>query len=246
MSLLVASVFCHCERIADLVKLQRYWLDKTTDGYTHAVYLKRIRGDACRLFDDSIVVGLDHQRASSPSADHLAGLTALMDYAKAQPYDAYLFLDSDAWPVAMGWQDQLSKRMAGRGCAAVVRPENLDCFWHPSCVYVSGDAIAECEFAILTHRNLLGLTISDVTFVSSEGNVWPLMRSNGHSPHPILAGIYGDCFYHHGCGSRQLTGRGISKYRLWPSLDHQTIAAGLWDRLLDDPDAFTAGLIHRE
>jgi hypothetical protein len=37
-------------------------------------------------------------------------------------------------------------------------------------------------------------------------NFYPLIRTNKWNPHPIYAGIYGNCFYHHGCGSRPVIG----------------------------------------
>jgi len=238
---MVGSVFAGGPNDAFWLRMQRSQLDATVgnDGYRHCVSLGQASDE--RLFPGSVIVG---QSTAGEPNEHLDGLHRLSAYALAnqQSFSDFLVLDSDAFPLAKGWRTLLNIRLAqfGKRYAAAVRTENLDVFPHPCVVYSPS---AEClHFRVRKSTNLLGRRIADI--VCQEQQFLPLLKSNRRSVHPVLATVYSDLFYHHGCGSRSFIMRAGRYYeeilKTVPDLGQ------LFDALAHDPGAFLASLLEND
>jgi hypothetical protein len=199
--LLVCSVFCGSEFDKFWLDLQRRQIAETFGDFDHAVYLS-YRANP-ELFKDSTIVGYSKE---GDKWEHRDGVRALTNYAQQHPcYSGYLVLDSDAFPIASGWKDTLEYYLArfNKRYACAIRPENLDTFPHP-CVVYARQAQA-LWFSYKSTVNLLGQPVTDLACGFDE--FFPLLKTNRKSLHPILATIYFDLFYHHGCGSRVFASR---------------------------------------
>jgi hypothetical protein len=261
--LLVGTVYAPSSLNPLWLKLQRRYLDLTVGrpNYDHIVWLNRVDGD---LFETAgvTVVGRGAAEQRSVSGEHSVGLSGLLDHFREgrNRYECFLALDSDAFPFRRGWIESLRALMAGRQLgwttqqaipqrfvATAIRTENLDVFFHPSVVFVDGLALRadpSCvEFRIEVVQNLMGVAFPD-TVLASKVPVLPLLRSNWWNPHPLLAGVYGDLFYHHGSGSREPNLRAAtlgSWDQYTPPLNH----GELQRQLLDAVSRNTDGLLRQ-
>ena len=246
--LLVGSVFGPTERSRTWLKLQRQFLSKTTDSYDHVVFLN---GHDASLYRGVKVIG---RLAENPAArgrhlPHVIGLQALLAYFRSHPYQHYLILDSDCFPIVPGWLDHLNSMMelVGQQIAAPFRTENLDIFPHPCAFFVKGKAVHDprINFRPRLIRNLLGTKCADPGPAIPRTLCFPLIRSNARNPHPIFSAVYHHLFYHHGCGSRPTAGRviklGYVDHIVSPSA-HRRIEQRLYHRLVKDPAAFISWL----
>jgi hypothetical protein len=237
--LLVCTVFSGGERDRFWLELQHRQLQATVGTFDHAVYLGR-RADPA-MFHECLVVGRSTLGVFGQSGqEHLQGLQALTDYCRMHPYRGYLVLDSDAFPVAAGWETTLQGmlRRFKKKCAAAVRTENLDTFAHPSVVYVMEPK--SLQFGYEESRNLAGEVVKDVTLLTPYV---PLLKTNAVSPSPVLASIYLDLFYHHGCGSRKFIMRSTAAGYYDHILAHCASPDALYEQLQADPAGFIAGLM---
>jgi hypothetical protein len=140
----------------------------------------------------------------------------------------------------LGWESQ--RGVPRRRVATAVRTENLDTFFHPSVVFIDGEAlradISCVEFQLASVRNLMGVSFLD-SALASKVLVQPLLRSNRWNPHPLLAGVYGDLFYHHGSGSREPVFR-ADELGCWdhyqPPLNHDELQRQLLEAVSTDPE----------
>lgn len=241
-SLLVMSVFAKTDRNPDWVNLQYRFLDRTTPSYDHVVSLHMADRS---LFRRSTILRSIHAKRCA-SRIHGRLLQGLLDYARKTAYDYYLFLDSDAFPVADNWLVSLVSKMGDRSFAAPVRTENLDLFPHPSCFFVRAKDIhrKELDFRVGRSINLLQQQVEDTGCRLPLRMCYPLLRSNVYNPHPLLAGVYGNLFYHHGCGSRRFAMRSTFYHDYFNRLepDHETIEDSLFLALTSDPDSFLCRL----
>lgn len=191
--------------------------------------------------------------------EHAWALTQLLEYFHANPgYDNYLILDSDAFPFKDGWLDALLAVMTAKGdraekqFAAVVRTDNLDTFPHPCVFFIKGAFLRRSAFSFKprSYTNLAGDHAVDVGAGISPTHrgvhvFLPLLRSNVFNAHPILGGIYGGMFYHHGAGSRGLALRMVDDGyydHIIPRGAHERIEQGLYRELCHDPEALLARL----
>lgn len=194
--LLVCSVFCGSEYDKFWLDMQRTYITKTFGEFDHAVYLSH-KADR-EMFNGCTIVGTSSQ---GDKWEHRDGLRTLVGHAQKHPcYSGYLVLDSDAFPITPDWKDILDFYLArfNKRYAAVVRPENLDVFPHPCVVYARRPEVLWLGY--VNTLNLLGQHVTDIA--CSDGDFLPLLKTNRKTPHPLLALIYFDLFYHHGCGSR--------------------------------------------
>ena len=217
MKLLVGSVFASGEQQQiDWFNLQRDFLDLTTPDYDHCIYVAH--PDVSAFKGKSLVVG---NRQSDPSQIHcsvlhLEGLRCLHHYFLTQlgNYDAFLFLDSDAFPVQKNWMTKLVRSMCEqrtkRDCAAIVRTELCEMRYHASVLFLLPQALADLEFLFgemrgLEGQDLLGYQENDIhinyQYAPDRHRVLPLLRTNQYNVHPVACGIYYDMFYHHAFGS---------------------------------------------
>jgi hypothetical protein len=170
-----------------------------------------------RLFDRVI----EQRGRHSGKLNHLAQEIA----AEADDDDLLIFLDGDAFPIA----DPLPLIESGLAAApllAVRRAENLgDPQPHPCfCVTRVGAwmALPGDWSEGHTWTGPGGAPTTDVGAnllrrLELTGTPWTqVLRSNGHDPHPLFYGLYGDAVYHHGAGFRKPFSR-IEEERLGPS-----------------------------
>jgi hypothetical protein len=263
--ILVGSVYGAAPRNPQWYRLQRFFLDQGDDAYELAVFLNSV--DASVVPGATIVGATQALRpAVKGIVQHRDGLCALMDHFYARPeYDGYLILDSDAFPIVPNWRTRLEARMRAhdglpvRWMAAPVRTENLDLFAHPSACYFSAAGLAAARgigvplWRIASRTNLLGMAFEelglDPAFAGGEPRVLPLLRSNAVNPHPVLAAVYGDVFYHHGAGSRPAVRSRVTE----PELDGRFSAEAnvatdrvLFDALCAGPQSFVRRLLDDE
>lgn len=266
--LLVGSVFAPTERNPKWIELQLGYLRRTVQSFDHAVVLNRVapslfpestvipvrrfqsrRGRLGRKLD-----GLG-ERCFGWAAwtEHSWSLQYVMNHFRASPeYENYLILDSDAFPFMYGWLDRLLEMMAPRSgapekqFAAIVRTDNLDTFPHPCAFFIKGGFArrAAFNFRPRRYRTLAGRQEADVgagisPFFRRTHVFLPLLRTNVWNAHPILSGIYGGMFYHHGAGSRALSIRVLNEGyhdHIVNAAAHARIEHELYSELCDDPD----------
>jgi hypothetical protein len=250
---LVASVYAPSSRNEIWLRLQRQFLARVLQGrFTLAIWLNGVEAD---LFAGTTIIGHSNgPRAKLPSSDHAQALQGVVKYFESQPnYDDYLILDSDAFPIRANWLETLLNWLAPRPqiperwFAAPARLENLDTFPHPCAFFIRGEFFRGnpgwFNFEPGQTRNLIGATFADTGAAirtEKDGlNIWqPLTRTNTVNLHPILGAVYGDLFYHHGCGSRKLVMRAIKSGQFDHHISHKAHAAAerrLFENLLADP-----------
>jgi hypothetical protein len=157
--------------------------------------------------------------ADTGSREHAAYLDALLHAARATDASHFATFDLDSFPVADDWLGRVLRMLpAGAGVAAVVRHENGDvCLPHPSGtvltrefvdaydVSFSPDTDGTPEFRRFLRdsgqRADTGIRLAQTLW--AERLPWAqLRRTNAVNLHPVIAGIYGDCIFHLGAGSR--------------------------------------------
>ena len=226
--LLVGSTICEHPRTDRWLELQKHFLDKTVgaDNYTHAVWVDHrysLRKTRSPVWDAKTLlqIGYGADPGTSREEERCQGLGALLNYfTSCREYENYLVLDNDAFPVARGWLSKLVARMqtVGATWAAPVRGENLETFVHPSIGFIPGSwlrgiAGPPVRFERTSYYDLRGEMVDAVvlTDVEARFDAMPLIRTNVFNPHPILSGIYGGVFYHHGCGTSPLSLRAVEE-----------------------------------
>lgn len=203
--LLVGTVFAQDD------DLQRRWFDlqqdflqKTTEDYDHMTYLY---GPSSGHMDArTTIIPASHNFTSSTA--HVEGLKSLLAYFKfnKDEYEYFLFIDSDAFPIRKNWLDVLVNKMEDRHeLAVVLRCENLETRWHASALFCKKQALKNLVFDYMPLFDLAGYFEKDVSLLKHQNdlreNVFPLIKTNRYSIHPMMCSVYYDIFYHHGCGS---------------------------------------------
>jgi hypothetical protein len=231
----------YSSRNAAWCRLQKQFIEATTSDYDYAVYLNRTER---QFFDHAFVIGENAQPWSQ--FEGLRTLNKMMTFARAHPYENYLILDSDAFPVREGWLELLLQRMGQRRFAAPIRFENLDSFPHQCALFIKGQAIQDpFDFTPdMRYQNLLKQRHLDLSTGLSTEHLFPLVRTNRYNVHPILAGVYYDMFYHHGAGSRKAMIRSMwsSDYYHHMVPDHFDQEEVLFRELAKNPVGFIARL----
>ena len=238
LDLAVGSVFSGIGHNEKLLAMQLDALDRTTSGFDHFVYLNN--ADEA-LFTRSTIVGKS-DRAQEATPSHLEGLRALSDVFRSRSYKHYLILDSDCFPIRQNWTQilELAMTRAGKRFAAPARVENLHLFPHP-CVLYTPDP-AWIEFEVAEGVNFLGETFSDISCAGPRDLWFPLLKTNRVSPHPFLAAIYYDLFYHHGCGTRPFGMRSATTIYYEHLLALCAAPEELMEQFLANRDSFVQGL----
>ena len=161
---------------------------------------------------------------AAPSTDHRMSrehgfyLDHLVGAALSAGVDHIATFDMDAFPVRPGWADDLGKQLSDeRPLASVFREENGDtCLPHPSGMLARAgffkdaqpsfypETLTEAQRAMLAGRQQridtgIGLALA----LLDSGKDWVrLRRSNARNVHPMIAGVYGDVFFHLGAAGR--------------------------------------------
>ena len=230
---------------------QRSWLDiqlkflrATTQDFDHITILySNIESDYFNKNSEVIRLnsGITDSRA------HVTGLNLLSDIFRSRRnvYRNFLFLDSDAFPIRNDWQSVLSSKMTQHDIAIPLRTENLETRLHSSILYAKREALNGLEFKISQVGNdLIGYPEADVLvnpYQNKCGNVFTLVRSNKNNIHPVLCGVYYDCFYHHCCGSGRMYNLRSRDY--WDTFFEKDVDVGSFTKeLFDNPTDFVKHL----
>lgn len=248
LRLLVGTIF------VDASELQRKWFDlqlqflsKTTAHFEHATVMSDSSTPAA-FWDRTEILQSDRDDRVSNVA-HVYGLERLLAYfrSRAEEFDYFLFLDSDAFPVRSGWLDILDRRLNGRyEIAAALRPENLETRLHASIVLAKREALPHLSFEVgEAGRDLAWNVESDVLIRAYQferrEKAFPLLRSNRFSLHPLLCGIYYDLFYHNDCGSGRAFIMRAQSY--WNHMEDERCDPLPWiEELISDPATFISRL----
>lgn len=236
MKLGVCCVYFYGPDASWLLGLQLRYIAATLAGYDYTVYAaaKRLQPDLRRALEHTPqvrIVSLPWFEGEG-SAEHAFYLDLLLREAADDGCTHLATVDSDSFPVMPDWPKVLLQRMNGIRLAAVLRAENLDTFLpHPCGLFMERSFLLEHaprmfppkaeilsgafqEFLKETgQRTDTGIGYGYALWKSKEP--WlPLMRSNRRDRHFLMAGIYGDVFFHLGASSR----------RPWFYFDYQTRA----------------------
>lgn len=166
------------------------------------------------------IVSLPHFDGAG-SLEHAFYLDLLLRQAAEDGCTHLATLDADSFPVLSDWPEILLRRMDRLRFAAVLRSENLDTHLpHPSGLFMERSFFLEHTPRMLPPRTEIladpcfqrflketrqrtdtGIGYAYALWKSREP--WlPLTRSNRRNRHFLMAGIYGDIFFHLGASSR--------------------------------------------
>lgn len=244
--LAIVSVFGPSERNPFWRRVQKEFVANMTDvPFDYRVILNGVEPSG---FDpDEIAV------VNKENLGHGEALMQAVSLLRERPYDAYLLLDSDCFPVAQGWYRTLTAQLHrhGKRFAAPVRTENLDLFPHPCAVFLLPPALHDERLDFrrgVECANLLGVGVRDTgaALYRMRAELLPMIRTNVLNLHPVAAGLYSHLFYHHGAGSRGFEFRVLSRFdyhgHWWPQAAENDKAEELFSALQADPAGFVARL----
>lgn len=236
MKLLVGSVYIDHIRSKSWYDLQLKYLNKTTLGFKHVV----CTSGKSNLYNESTVIKIENKPMQ---AGHILGLNTLIKYFNNHlDFDYLLLLDSDCFPIQNQWNYNLVSAMGDFDVAAIARCENLDIFAHPCMFFVNRSASKYLKFDMIEHINLAGFSYKDT--MSNITRFFPLIRSNLVNYHPVLFGVYWNCFYHHGAGSRNPLFRLRYYYNETKNKDYSLLENAKFEELVNDSDKFLGELIN--
>jgi hypothetical protein len=271
-----------------LLDLQLRYIGSTLAGYDYTVYAaaNRLQPELRRTLEATPNVSI----ASLPryegegSFEHAFYLDLLLRQASDDGCTHLATVDSDSFPLLPDWPKVLLRRMDGIRLAAVLRSENLDTYLpHPCGLFMDRSFLLEHAPRMFPPNSEILSNASFQAFLKATGQrtdtgigygyvLWkskepwlPLMRSNRRNPHFLMAGIYGDVFFHLGASSRRpwfyfdykarlslRLGPVVSKipvvWRLGPWLEERYIVsnrstlASIANSLRSDPDRFLSRL----
>jgi len=165
------------------------------------------------------------------SEEHSFYLDKLINYAINSGQSTHICtLDCDSFPIKENWEQSLYKTITNESpVTAVSRVENGDTFLpHPSMTFFASDFYIENKFEffpskekinepsfqnfLFTTKQKIDSGIGLAYLLYSKNIKWtPLLRSNKHNDHFLLAGIYGDLIFH--LGSMSWSNRDFRKDR---------------------------------
>lgn len=206
MSVLIASAHIDCPNSRIWRRLQPEFVKANSSDFEYSIV---VNGDNPAKYRQHAKI-----LASVEQASHLQCILLILEAFQKSSHSYLLLLDSDCWPVRRDWFNIICSLLEDRLYAAPIRSENFDVFPHPCAFFMSRKALDTVDFGYARIKNLLGQNISDVgaamPVVQDNSTVWlPLVKTNYISPHPVFASIYGDLFYHHCAGSREIGARAI-------------------------------------
>jgi hypothetical protein len=216
-----------------LLDLQLRYIASTLAGYDYTVYAaaNRLQAELRRVLEETPhvkIVSLPQYQGNAAagvmdaSFEHAFYLDRLLREAADDGCTHLAAIDSDSFPVLPDWPSVLLQRMGSIRFAAVLRSENLDTnLPHPSGLFMDRSFLLEHAPRLLPSRSEIlaspsfrefqketaqrtdtGIGYGHTLWKSKEP--WlPLVRSNRRNPHFLMAGIYGDVFFHLGASSRR-------------------------------------------
>ena len=288
MKLGICCVYFYGPDSSWLLDLQLRFIERTLEGYDYTIYAA-----ANRLLPElrrRLQVAPRVQIVSLPrfdgdgSFEHAFYLDRLLRQAVDEGCTHLAALDSDSFPILPDWPTILLRRMDRLRLAAVLRSENLDTHLpHPSGLFMDRSFFLEHGPRMFPPKSEIFSDASFRKFLSETGQrkdtgigygyaLWnskepwlPLRRSNRRNAHFLMAGIYGDVFFHLGASARRpwfyfdyktrllvRVGPAFGKvpvlWRLGSWLEERYIAsnrrtlATISDCLRSDPDGFLSRL----
>ena len=216
----------------DWIEIQRRYLDRFVSKPFRGYGSLEGIGEEWHAYFDLVV----------PSKGGHAGKLNLLAQVIAHDADAddqIWFVDGDSFPVAdpVGPVDKL---LADAALAAIVRLENNgDRQPHPSfCavpVHVWQSLHGDWSSGHIYAPNRTDVGANLLYTLEQTGTQWAsILRSNGDALHPVLFGIYGGFWYHHGAGFRDImTTRNDPKKALEHDLRGKRMAQHLGQDKLD-------------
>lgn len=222
----ICCVYFYGPDSAWLLDLQLRYIASTLAGYEYTVYAatNRFQAELRRKLEATpkvTIVPLPHYEGEG-SPEHAFYLDLLLRQAAGDGCTHLAALDSDSFPVLPDWPEVLLRRMNGIRLAAVLRSENLDTHLpHPCGLFMQRSFLLEHDPRMLPPKSELLANASFQEFLRETGqrvdtgigygySLWkskerwlPLVRSNRRNPHFLLAGIYGDVFFHLGASARR-------------------------------------------
>jgi hypothetical protein len=271
-----------------LLDLQLRYIASTLEGYDYTVYaaVNRLQPELRRTLEATPnvrIASLPHYPGEG-SFEHAFYLDLLLRQAADNGCTHLATVDADSFPVLADWPSVLLRNMDGVRLAAVLRSENLDTYLpHPCGLFMDRTFLMERAPRMFPPKSEILSDASFQEFLRETGQrtdtgigygytLWkskeswlPLLRSNGRSPHFLMAGIYGDVFFHLGASARRpwfyfdyktrislRIGPTVDKipvlWRLGHWLEERYIAsnrrtfARIADALRSDPDRFLLSL----
>lgn len=226
MKLGVCCVYFYGPDSAWLLELQLRHIASTLNGYDYTIYAaaNRLQPELRRTLEATPRVRVAslplYRREGSP--EHGFYLDLLLRLAADDGCTHLAAVDSDSFPVLLDWPRVLLRRMDGVRLAAVLRSENLDTHLpHPSGLFMDRSFLLDHAPRMFPPKSEILANPSFRAFLQETGQradtgigygyaLWkskepwlPLLRSNRRNRHFLMAGIYGDVFFHLGASSRR-------------------------------------------
>ncbi len=231
MKLGVCCVYFYGPDSGWLLDLQLRYIASTLHGYDYTVYAaaNRLQPELRRTLEATPHVRIvslpgyvGGARINEGSYEHAFYLDLLLREAADDGCTHLSAVDSDSFPVLPDWPKILLRRMGSIRFAAVLRSEDLDTHLpHPCGLFMDRSFLLEHAPRLFPPKSEILSNASFRKFLQETGQrtdtgigygyaLWksnepwlPLMRSNKRNPHYLMAGIYGDIFFHLGSFSRR-------------------------------------------
>lgn len=202
-----------------LLDLQLKYIEGTLAGYDYTIYAaaNRLRPELRHILERTPrleIVPLPSFNGDG-SLEHAFYLDLLLRHAAEEGCTHVVALDADSFPVLPDWPKLLLRRMNGARFAAVLRSENLDTHLpHPSGIFMARSFLLDHAPRMLPPEEEMLDFLKETgqradTGVGYGYALWKsqepwlaLKRSNRRNFHFLMAGIYGDIFFHLGASSR--------------------------------------------
>lgn len=226
MKLGICCVYFYGEDSEWLLELQLRYIASTLAGYDYTIYAaaNRLRLELRQILERAphleIISLPPFEGEGSP--EHGFYLDLLLRHAADAGCTHLAAVDADSFPVLPNWPMVLLDRMNGLRLAAVLRSENFDTHLpHPCGLFMQRSFLVDHAprmlppkreiFADTFFQEFLAETRQRVdTGIGYGYSLWrskepwlPLLRSNRSNPHFLMAGLYGDVFFHLGASSRR-------------------------------------------
>jgi hypothetical protein len=246
MKIGIACVYLYSESNAWVMRLQLKKIAETLEGHDYTIFAGanrlsvELRSELAAT-RNVVIADLPHYPGEG-NREHAFYLDLLLRKAAETGCTHLVALDADSFPVMPSWPSNLLRQLApDMRFAAVLRSENMDTWLpHPCGYFMAADFLREHQPALLpdaaviesadfksfleaTHQRVdTGIGYGYALWKSGEP--WlRLTRSNARDYHFLMAGIYGQVFFHLGAAAREPTF--YRDYKRWPTL---RIAAKLY------------------
>jgi hypothetical protein len=222
----ICCVYFYAPDSGWLLDLQLRYIASTLEGYDYTVYAaaNRLQPVLQRTLETTPHVKMPTlpRYEGEGSREHAYYLDLLLRQAADEGCTHLAAIDSDSFPVLPDWPKVLLRRMGHIRLAAVLRLENLDTLLpHPSGLFMARSFLLEHAPRMFPPKSEILSNARFQEFLKETGQridtgvgygyaLWesreawlPLLRSNRRNHHFLMAGIYGEIFFHLGASSRR-------------------------------------------